>query len=253
MSSPAVVTTDAFSSALRDARTPDLLEVFTLNRLGRRPSPITLPGYRKGQAPASKGLRMEPEPLTHDEVLRLLRQTSRRGVAGFRDRALYVVLWRTGLRISEALDLEVRDLDIERGFLRVRHGKGDRARVVAIDPAAVPVIQEWLELRAKIPNLPKSATVFCTISQPAPGGHLWATNVRDKMKLLGARAGIEKRIHPHGLRHTHALELELEGRPLRVIKEQLGHQHFATTERYLRRIAPGEAIKQLHDRPGFDI
>jgi len=157
------------------------------------------------------------------------------------------------LRIREALDLKLEDLDLEGGFLRVMHGKGDRFRIVGIDPSAVTVIREWLGRRATIPNLPaRTAPVFCTIMQPAPGGHLGQPAVRDKLKVLAQRAGIEKRVHPHGFRHTHATELALENMPLYVIKEQLGHQYISTTERYIARLAPVHRLKYVHERPGFD-
>jgi site-specific recombinase XerD len=66
--------------------------------------------------------------------------------------------------------------------------------------------------------------------------------VRDMLKRKAARAGIEKRVHPHGLRHTHAAELVREGVPMNVIRDQLGHTSLATTDRYLRNVAPADVI-----------
>jgi integrase/recombinase XerD len=211
-----------------------------------------MPGYRKGVPAVDKGRRRPPEPLTRDEVLAILRATDPSLLGGCRDRALIVLLWRTGLRIKEALDLEPWDLDLAAGFLRVRHGKGDKDRVVAIDPAAVPHITAWLDRRAAIPHLPPRAPVFCTFTQPFPGEPIGAPQVRGRLKLLAERAGVEKRVHPHGFRHTHATELAMEGIPLNVIKDQLGHDSLAVTERYIARLAPTERLKKMHDRPGFD-
>lgn len=215
-----------------------------------------MPGYRRGQPPATKGRHRDPEPFTKEEVLAIVRQTSRRGHAGWRDRALIVTLWRTGLRISEALDLRVRDLELEHGFLRVRHGKGDKAGIVAVDNSAVEVLREWLERRAQIPGVAPTGYVFCTISQPAPGGRMGAPQFRTKLKLLAQRAGIDKEIdnvYPHQFRHTHATDLALEDVPLAVIKEQLRHNHLSTTERYIKSVAAPRLLRQLRDRPGFEI
>jgi integrase/recombinase XerD len=66
--------------------------------------------------------------------------------------------------------------------------------------------------------------------------------VRDMLKRLKARAGLEKRVHPHGLRHTHAAELVREGVPINVIGDQLGHSSLAVTDRYLRDVAPADVI-----------
>lgn len=215
-----------------------------------------MPGYRKGAPPANKGRRRDPEPFTQEEVRAIVRQTSRRGPAGFRDRALIVVLWRCGLRISEALDLRPRDLELEHGFLRVRHGKGDKFRIVAIDSGAKEVLADWLRRREEVPNMKRGGHVFCTISQPEPGGRMGAPQFRTKLKLLAERAGIDKDlddVYPHQFRHTHATELVMEGTPLTVVKEQLGHDHLSTTEHYVKRIAPIHLLKALHDRPEFRI
>lgn len=215
-----------------------------------------MPGYRKGQAPATKGRRRNPDPFTKEEVLAIVRQTSRRGHGGWRDRALIIVLWRCGLRIAEALDLKVRDLDLEHGFIRIRHGKGDKAGLVVIDPDAIEILTDWLERRSKIPGISPGGYVFCTISQPAPGGRMGAPQFRTKLKLLARRAGIERDVfdvYPHQFRHTHATDLALEGVPLSVIKEQLRHDHLSTTEGYIKRVAPTRLLQELKDRPGFEI
>jgi integrase/recombinase XerD len=233
--------------------TPDLMGALT-DRLGRRPSPITMPGNRKGQAPGNKGLRRKPEPLSREEVLAIIRQTSRRGLGGARDRALIITLWRCSLRIAEALDLEPRDLDLEHGFLRVRNGKGNKWRMVAVDSTADKALRAWLDVRARIPNMPTSGgTVFCTITQPQPGTRMGAPAFRSKLKLLAARAGVERDVYPHQLRHTGARDMVVDGMGLLVVKEQLGHEHISTTEHYVGRLLPNQFIKQVHGRPEVEI
>lgn len=233
--------------------TPDLIGLFSRDRLGRVRSPITMPGYRRGQAPANKGTRRQPEPLAREEVIAIIKQTSRRGLGGFRDRALIVLLWRCGLRITEALDLRVRDLDLDHMFLRVQHGKGNKYRMVALDETTVKELREWLRLRDMIPGLPASAPVFCTISQPAPGGRMGAPQFRSKLKILAQRAGVDRDVYPHQFRHTCARDLIEDGLSVLVVQEQLGHEHATTTEHYIGRLMPRDRLKAIHGRPNVEI
>src|SRR5688572_4612453 len=94
-----------------------------LDAAGRPRSPATMPGYHSGRPPRNKGLRYPADPPRVAEIVAVMRQAGDR-VHGARMRGLIVVLWRAGLRISEALDLAEADLDSERGALLVRRGKG---------------------------------------------------------------------------------------------------------------------------------
>src|SRR3954465_13694111 len=94
----------------------------------QRRSPVTYPDYRRGKPPANKGKKYPPEPLTDEEVFALLDACSPRSATGLRHRALIVVLWRAGLRISEALALYPKDVDVAGRTIRVLHGKGDQHR-----------------------------------------------------------------------------------------------------------------------------
>jgi integrase len=150
------------------------------------------------------------------------------------------VLYRTGLRCAEALALELRDLELDQGYLRVRHGKGDRARVVGLDPGAVGTLEVWLRKRGN----PGTPLLFSTWT----GRPLQTSHVRRLLKVLGRKAGIAKRVHPHGLRHTHAAELATEGIPMTLIQKQLGHASLAVTSRYLDHIAPTQLIETMKAR-----
>ena len=94
-----------------------------LDSLGRRRSPATMPGYRGGRSPRSTGRRYPPDPPRTEEIIAVMRCCGD-GRHGLRTRALNAVLWRSGLRIQEALDLTELDLDRRRGSLLVRRGKG---------------------------------------------------------------------------------------------------------------------------------
>lgn len=226
---------------------PALSSTRKRDRRGFYRSPVTLADYRKGKAPGNKGRKFPPEPLKAREVLALLDACSR-GNAGARDRALIVTLWRSGLRISEALALFPKDVDLEDGEITVLHGKGDKDRVVCIDAMACAVIGDWFEARRRL-GLTGRQPLFCVISKPSLGSPMHSAYFRNKLKDLAARAGIEKRVHPHGLRHTHAFELAGEAVDLRVIQEQLGHTELATTARYVNHLNPAVRRELIHARP----
>lgn len=218
-------------------------------------SPITQPGYRKGMKPANAGRKFPPQPLTEAEVMAILEHGCwSNGSAHARDRALIAVLWRGGLRIAEALTLEPQDLNLDVGTITVLHGKGDKWRIVGIDPQAIGMIRDWLDVRARLLGLANPLTqdgrrVFCTISRdPEPGRPLRDSCFRETLKLYARKAGIARRVHPHGLRHTHATELALENVPLHIIQEQLGHNDLATTARYIARLAPMARVRLLQKR-----
>ena len=216
------------------------------DRRGFYRSPVTLPEHRIGHEPANKGRKFPPDPLTPREVLALI-DACAHGKAGTRNRALITLLWRTGLRVGEALALYPRDVDLDRGAVIVLHGKGDRSRTVGIDAAAVALLRPWLEERKRL-GLSTRVPLFCVISRPSVGQPMHAAYVRNLLKELAAKAGIERRVHPHGLRHTHAFELAGERVDLRVIREQLGHTSLSTTARYIEHLNPAERLAVIRDR-----
>lgn len=190
--------------------------------------------------PPNAGRKYPAEVLTREEIHRLLGAMGR-GYAGARNRALVVVLWRCGLRVAEALALYPKDIDLNAGTIAILHGKGDRRRVVGIDPEAGAVLQSWLDRRRGL-GLTGRHPVFCVISQPTLGKPMYSSCVREALKDAGARAGLEKRVHPHGLRHTFASDIAREGVPLHVIRKWLGHSDLSTTARYVDHLTPWDVI-----------
>jgi site-specific recombinase XerD len=207
-------------------------------------SPATKPGYHAGRRPANAGKTFPAEILSPAEVGALLRACSSTSSVGARNRALITILYRGGLRISEALALEPKDMDPVQGTIAVLHGKGDRRRTVGLDPEAVAIIERWLDARRRLGLHRRRSELLCTLQ----GRRLSESYVRALFPRLAARAGIEKRVHPHGLRHTHAAELAAEGFPLNLIQQQLGHANLATTDRYLRHVAPAQLIGAIQRR-----
>ena len=121
-----------------------------LDAAGRRRSPATLPGYARGRPPRNKGLQYPADPPSVEEIISVMRCAGKRP-EGLRMRALIVVLWRAGLRISEALALAESDLDPRRGSILVRCGKGGKRREVGMDAWAWEQLTPWLELRRTMP------------------------------------------------------------------------------------------------------
>ena len=190
----------------------------------------------------NKGAKFPPEPLTRDEVIAIMNQCSRRAPTGKRDRALICILWRGQLRLSEALALKVADFD-PACTLRVLKGKGKKARVAVIDQQAADVLNAWLECRKKL-DLNGHKPIFCTLK----GKSVSAAQVREMLPRRARKAGIEKRVHAHGLRHTGASELAQEGIALIDIQQQLGHSSAATTDRYLHQLNPVARAERLRSR-----
>ena len=195
------------------------------------------------KTPWNKGRRLPPEVLTRDEVNALMRACSKRAPTGIRNRALIAVLYRGMLRISEALLLKPKDLDRQAGTIRVLRGKGGKARTVGLDDGAWAIVELWLGRRQGL-GLSGRHPLFCTLR----GAPLSTSYCRGLFTRLGERAGIEKRVHPHGLRHTGAAELRVEGADIAVIARQLGHSSIANTSRYLDHIAPTAVVTAMRRR-----
>jgi site-specific recombinase XerD len=123
--------------------------------------------------------------------------------------------------------------------VRVLHGKGDQATTRGYHPSATDALARWLDVRAELGV--RGGPLFCTL-QGAPVSDRY---VRDLLKRLRRKAGIEKRVHPHGLRHTFAWELERAGTPVATISALLGHSSVAVTARYLAHLSNHQAVKEL--------
>lgn len=214
-----------------------------LDAAGRRRSPATLPGYHAGRPPRNRGHRYQADPPRVEEIVQVMRETGERP-HGVRLRALVVVLWRAGLRISEALALAETDLERSRGSLLVRHGKGDKRREVGMDEWAWEQLRPWLEIRTRFPVGP----LLCVINTPSAGRPWSSEAVRHVLSRTAARAGVRRRFAPHQLRHAHAVEMAREGVPLNVIQRQLGHANLGVTSIYLQGIDSGEIINTVHNR-----
>ena len=140
------------------------MESALLDAAGHRRSPATMPGYHRGRPPRNKGEQYPADPPTVEEIVAVMRTVGDRA-EGHRLRALIVLLWRAGLRISEALAIQESDLDSGRGAVLVRHEKGGKRREVGMDRWAWEQIGGWLEIRRELPI----GAVLCMIHGPTAG------------------------------------------------------------------------------------
>jgi site-specific recombinase XerD len=190
----------------------------------------------------NRGKRLDADILVGDEVERLLNAGSQ-GETGIRDRAILVIAYRSGLRCSEILSLMPKDIDIQRGTITVHHGKGDKARTVALDPSGWIHVITWSDLRATW-TIQATSPLFCT----RQGGPINARQVRAMIQRRAKTAGIAKHVHAHGLRRTMASEMASEGVPLMDISGALGHSSPSTTDTYLKKVNPTSVLDAMRAR-----
>lgn len=198
----------------------------------------------------NKGKTFPPNPLKVEDIVSLLNncQSLRAGehaeLSALRLRALIVLLWRSGLRISEALSLEERDLSITERSIIVRHGKFGKRRISAMDDWGWQELNNWLKLRR---NLPGEA-IFCVLTGTTVGQSMSDSDVRRQLRQLAERANIKRRANPHSFRHTHAVELWRENIDVYRIQQQLGHARLDVTAIYLRGVSPIELLEPIGNR-----
>jgi site-specific recombinase XerD len=176
-----------------------------------------------------------PEVLSEDEARALVAGTNPRSVTGLRNRVALVLMLRAGLRVSEACGLAPKDVDLDECSVHVWRGKGAKDRVVYLDPEACQLLRLWGERRPRGSRylLPVVQTGRRGPGEARAGSRMSPRYLQALVKRLAKRAGIEKRVHPHTLRHTYATEEVKAGTPLHEVQADLGHAHLATTSVYL--------------------
>jgi site-specific recombinase XerD len=188
--------------------------VFLFRKTMGRPNDVSFISWPRQRSPLPPVASVEEVGL----LLPALRLAQYRGIA--------MVLYGAGLRLAEALALEVTDIDGARGVIRVRHGKGDVAREAKLSPALYGWLREyWRQERPPLPFLFASRR---TGKPPLPG------SVRDALRAASEEAGLKKIVTPHMLRHSFATHLLDAGTDVRVIQTLLGHRSIQTTARYVR-------------------
>lgn len=185
-----------------------------------------------------------PEVLTVLEVDDLLRAPDPKTWIGARDRAIFQVIYASGLRVSEVCGLNLQDVDDE--IVRV-NGKGGKERIIPIAKVAVDAIDHYLVHYRQYAVNEKMVPLFVS----ERGKRIDRTLVWKRIKLYAKQASINKEISPHTLRHSFATHLLENGADLRIIQEMLGHSNISTTDRYthISQRHLTEAFETFHPRP----
>jgi integrase/recombinase XerD len=199
---------------------------------------------------APRQSRKLPQVLTRDEVARLLSQPEGSGPPALRDRALLEVMYACGLRASEAIDLDVSDLDLDARVLRAR-GKGNKERVVPVGSEAARALGVYLARgRPRLVGDRYESRLFVNHR----GGGLTRQGLYKIVQRYAASAGLASKMSPHTLRHTFATHLLAGGCDLRSLQEMLGHADVATTQLYTHLSADRlkDVYFEAHPRAGAD-
>lgn len=166
--------------------------------------------------------RALPKFLTEDERIALLRVPNKRYATGHRNLVMLHLMLNAGLRASEVLKLQMRDVDLNSGKLMVREGKGKKDRAVWLDEETLELLRQWKERK------PDGSFYFTTLDgKPVSDRYL-----RAALERYGKKAGIDKRVHPHLLRHTFATQFFQNTRNILMTQKALGHADVSTTMIY---------------------
>ncbi len=192
---------------------------------------------------APKLTRKLPETLSAEEVEALLDAPSRHSPQGLRDRAFLELMYSSGLRASELCSLELQDVDLEEGFVRVQAGKRGKDRLVPVGSRAVAAVEQYLHHGR--PGFVRGKTGSALFLSNR-GSAISRKTVWHWIQKYAATAGIKKPVKPHLLRHSFATHLLSNGADLRAIQEMLGHADIGTTEIYTR--VDRKRLMEAHER-----
>lgn len=184
-----------------------------------------------------KSTQKLPQILTSEEVEHLLEQPRCVDAKGYRDRAMLELLYATGIRVTELIDLDISDVNISAGIIRCQ--SRNKERFIPLYPAAVKAVSEYITLvRPQMIATPDEPSLFVNVS----GERMSRQGFWKIIKHYQKKAGIEKEITPHTLRHSFAAHLLENGADIHAIQEMLGHADISSTQVYSHLIK-----KQLKD------
>ena len=169
-----------------------------------------------------------PDVLTLDEIDSMIAQLDMSKPESHRNRAIIEMLYGSGLRVSELVNLQLSNIFLQEGYMRIT-GKGNKQRLVPISPVATEWFGYWMQDRSTLDVKPEAIDIAFLNRR---GGQLTRAMIFTIIKSLAQEAGIQKTISPHTLRHSFATHLLQNGADLRIIQQLLGHESISTTEIY---------------------
>lgn len=195
--------------------------------------------------------RKLPVHLTPEEIRKFFEAIDLSTPHGYRNQAIFELLYACGLRVSELVQLRLSDLYFKEDFIKVT-GKGNKSRLVPIQDLSKERVQHYLDLRITTyhPQEGHEDTVFLN----RRGKHLTRAMIFTLTREIAASAGIKKTLSPHTFRHSFATHILDNGGDLRAIQLMLGHQSITTTEIYLHSSAEKlrSTLEMLHPRSGLN-
>ncbi|MDR1846847.1 MAG: tyrosine recombinase [Bacteroidales bacterium] len=170
-----------------------------------------------------------PEVLTNDEIMLMINACDKSTYHGFRNYLLIEVLYATGLRISELINLKISDVFFREEFIRVV-GKGNKERIVPIGKIALRQLKIFIRNWRTTINIPPKNEQYIFLNRR--GNKMTRQYAFMVLKDLALRAGITKNVHPHTLRHSFATEMVMRGANIMTVKDMMGHTSVSSTEIY---------------------
>lgn len=172
-----------------------------------------------------------PSFLSIDETFILLKMPDDTTPVGIRDKAIMEILYSSGVRVSELVEMNEGDLDLNLGIIKVM-GKGRKERIVPIGSKAIEALNHYLETKKRRSKIPLSSSLNPPVFLNPRGGRLSTRSVARIINRYIEQCGLLKNISPHSLRHTFATHMLDAGADLRAIQELLGHVSLSTTQKY---------------------
>ena len=198
-------------------------------------SPIT------GQIHVERGEKKLPQILTGKEVELLLAQPACVDAKGYRDKAMLEVMYATGIRVTELIDLNLSDVNLDLGIIKCSNSK--KARAIPLYPAALRALSVYIrDVRTVMVADPSEQALFVNVS----GARMSRQGFWKILKFYQAKAGIEKDITPHTLRHSFAVHLLENGADLGSLQELMGHSDISSTQLYTHMI--NQKLKSVYEK-----
>lgn len=188
-----------------------------------------------------RGEKKLPQILSGKEVELLLAQPSGNDAKGFRDKAMLEVMYATGIRVSELIDLNLNDVNLELGIIKC--GDEHKSRAIPLYPAALKALTVYIrDVRQSLLADPSDSALFVNVN----GYRMSRQGFWKIMKYYQSKAGIEKDITPHTLRHSFAVHLLENGADLGSLQELMGHSDISSTQLYTQMI--NQKIKSVYQK-----
>jgi len=180
---------------------------------------------------APKPEKVIPTFLSVDEIFSLVEQPDREKALSRRDRAILELMYSCGLRVSEVVNLDLKDLDLGGGLIKVK-GKGNKERLLPIGAKAREALDDYLSVRKKLGEKNKAEGPPSALFLNHRGGRLTTRSIARMIDKYARRSAFFRPVHPHAIRHSFATHMLDAGADLRAIQELLGHSSLSTTQKY---------------------